>query len=63
MTEDEFLADVIVVNTCAVREHAESRVFGNLGALTHTKKNKPGQCPLSCSNPTVIGPEHQSFVR
>lgn len=48
MTEDEFLADVIVVNTCAVREHAESRVFGNLGALTHTKKNKPGQIIAVC---------------
>ena len=28
-------ADVVVMNTCAIREHAEQRVFGNLGALTH----------------------------
>ena len=27
-------ADVVVMNTCAIREHAEQRVFGNLGALT-----------------------------
>ena len=31
-TQDEFEADVIVVNTCAVREHAEMRVLGNVGA-------------------------------
>lgn len=26
-------ADFILFNTCAVREHAEDRVFGNVGAL------------------------------
>ena len=36
-------ADVIIINTCAVREHAEQRVFGNLGALTHTKRRHPEQ--------------------
>ena len=36
-------ADVVIFNTCAVREHAEQRVFGNLGALTHTKKAHPQQ--------------------
>ena len=30
-------ADVIVINTCAIREHAEQRVFGNVGALVHGK--------------------------
>lgn len=35
-------ADVIIINTCAVREHAEQRVFGNLGALTHTKRRPHG---------------------
>ena len=47
-TQDEFQADVIVVNTCAVREHAEMRVLGNVGALNHTKKNKPGQIIAVC---------------
>ncbi len=42
-TEDEWKADVIVINTCAVRKHAEQRVLGNVGALTHTKRKKPGQ--------------------
>ena len=47
-TQDEFQADVIVVNTCAVREHAEQRVFGNLGMLTHTKKENPEQVIALC---------------
>ena len=36
-------ADVVIINTCSVREHAEQRVFGNVGALTHTKRRHPGQ--------------------
>ena len=36
-------ADVVIINTCAVREHAEQRVFGNVGALTHTKRRHPSQ--------------------
>ena len=47
-TQDEFRADVIVVNTCAVREHAEMRVLGNVGALNHTKKARPGQIVAVC---------------
>ena len=47
-TTDEAQADVIVINTCAVREHAEMRVLGNVGALTHTKKAKPGQIIALC---------------
>ena len=47
-TQDEFQADVIVINTCAVREHAEMRVLGNVGALNHSKKNKPEQIIAVC---------------
>ena len=47
-TKDEFQADVIVVNTCAVREHAEMRVLGNVGALNHSKKARPGQIVAVC---------------
>lgn len=47
-TDDEFAADVIVINTCAVREHAEMRVLGNVGALNHTKKAKPEQIICIC---------------
>jgi tRNA-2-methylthio-N6-dimethylallyladenosine synthase len=35
-------ADVILVNTCAIREHAEQRVYGRLGELGRHKLRKPG---------------------
>ena len=41
MTEDKEQADLILYNTCAVREGAEMKVFGNLGALKHLKTKKP----------------------
>ena len=41
-------ADVVIMNTCAIREHAEQRVFGNLGALNHTKRRHPGQKIFLC---------------
>ncbi len=41
-------ADVVVMNTCAIRAHAEQRVFGNLGALTHTKRRHQGQKIFLC---------------
>ena len=41
-------ADVVVMNTCAIREHAEQRVFGALGELTHTKRRHPGQKIFLC---------------
>ena len=41
-------ADCIVINTCAIREHAEDRVFGNVGALTHTKARHPRQKIFLC---------------
>lgn len=56
MTEDEFKADIIVLNTCAVREHAEMRVFGNLGALTHPKKENPNQIIAVCG--CMVQQEH-----
>ena len=34
-------ADFILYNTCAVRENAEKRVFGTVGALKHYKRQKP----------------------
>jgi len=35
-------ADIILYNTCCVREHAEKRIFGNVGALEKIKREKPG---------------------
>jgi tRNA-2-methylthio-N6-dimethylallyladenosine synthase len=57
-TMDEFQADVIVVNTCAVREHAEMRVLGNVGALNHTKAKKPGQIIAVCG--CMVQQEHMA---
>ncbi len=41
-------ADLVIFNTCAVREHAEDRVFGNVGALVHLKKKKPDSIVALC---------------
>ena len=41
LTGDREKADVIIFNTCAIRENAHSKVFGNLGALKHLKAKKP----------------------
>ena len=41
MTNDVNEADFILFNTCAVREHAEDRAFGNIGSLSHLKKRRP----------------------
>jgi len=35
-------ADVLLLNTCAIREHAEERVIGRLGALARHKSRHPG---------------------
>ena len=35
-------ADLVIYNTCAVRENAEDRVFGNVGALKSAKKRRAG---------------------
>ena len=40
-TDESEDADLILFNTCAVREHACDRVFGNVGALKHIKRRRP----------------------
>ena len=41
LTENVQEADLVVFNTCAVREHAQQRVYGNIGALKKLKTEKP----------------------
>ena len=48
LTEEPKEADLVILNTCAIREHAEQRVFGNLGILTHSKKENPEQVIALC---------------
>mgnify|MGYP000829409093 CR=1 FL=1 len=51
-------ADLVLYNTCAVREHAEDRVFGNVGALKNRKAARPGMvvalCGCMMQEPSVI---------
>lgn len=39
-TDDTHKADVVIYNTCAVRENAEQKVFGRLGILKHIKEER-----------------------
>ena len=47
-TDNEDEADLIIFNTCAVREHAEDRVFGNVGALKNVKSRHPSLLIALC---------------
>ena len=47
-TEDVERSRIVVINTCAIREHAEQRVFGNVGALVHVKRRHPDQLICLC---------------
>ena len=64
-TDTEEGADIIVLNTCAIREHAEQRVFGNVGALVHTKRRHPRQkifvCGCMMGQPQVAGRIKKSY--
>ena len=40
-TEDKNEAEIILFNTCCVRENAENKVFGNLGQLKKLKEKNP----------------------
>ncbi len=40
-TEEMESADVIILNTCAIRENAHDKVFGYLGRVKHLKKERP----------------------
>ena len=47
-TEDREEADLVLFNTCAVREHAEDRVFGNVGALKPVKERRRHRIVALC---------------
>ena len=65
ISDTEQGADVIVINTCAIREHAEQRVFGNVGALVHGKRRHPDQivclCGCMAQEPHVADRLRQSY--
>lgn len=51
-------ADIIIVNTCAVRENAENRVLGNVGAMSHLKKQNPDLRIVMCG--CMVQQEHMT---
>ncbi|NYT38846.1 tRNA (N6-isopentenyl adenosine(37)-C2)-methylthiotransferase MiaB [Allopusillimonas soli] len=42
LTQDPEEADIILFNTCSVREKAQEKVFSDLGRVQHLRKSKPG---------------------
>lgn len=58
-------ADFVLYNTCAVRENAEDRVFGNLGQLKHAKAANPnmliGVCGCMVQQPHITERIRKSF--
>ena len=58
-------ADLILFNTCAVREHAEQRVFGNVGALKKLKEQNPrlmiGVCGCMAQQEHIVEKLRQSY--
>lgn len=64
-TGDEERARIIVINTCAIREHAEQRVFGNVGALVHVKRRRPDTliclCGCMAQQPHVVKKIRESY--
>lgn len=64
-TEQAAEADFILFNTCAVREHAEDRVFGNIGALKAYKRRRPslliGLCGCMAQQTAVADRVKKSF--
>ena len=59
LTQDEAEADVILVNTCSIRERAQEKVFSQLGKWKHLKKDKPvligvGGCVASQEGDAIL---------
>ncbi|HKU46081.1 MAG TPA: tRNA (N6-isopentenyl adenosine(37)-C2)-methylthiotransferase MiaB, partial [Burkholderiales bacterium] len=66
LTPDPAAADVIVFNTCSVREKAQEKVFADLGRVRHLKRARPGLmiavggCVASQEGPALV--ERAPFV-
>jgi tRNA-2-methylthio-N6-dimethylallyladenosine synthase len=60
LTPDPAQADVIVFNTCSVREKAQEKVFNDLGRVKHLKRLRPGVmiavggCVASQEGPAIV---------
>ena len=47
-TDDDTKADLVIFNTCLIRENAELKVFGKLGEVKGLKRNKPDMLVAVC---------------
>ena len=47
-TEERQKSDIIIFNTCCVRENAELKIYGNLGALKKLKEKNPNLIIAVC---------------
>ncbi|WP_139488878.1 tRNA (N6-isopentenyl adenosine(37)-C2)-methylthiotransferase MiaB [Brevibacillus dissolubilis] len=64
-TDDEETADVVLFNTCAIREGAEDKVFGELGHFKRIKRNNPnlilGVCGCMSQEEKVVNRILQTY--
>ena len=64
LTEDEH-ADFVIYNTCTVRDNANQRVYGRLGALNHMKRENPHMrialCGCMMQEPSVVEKIKKSY--
>jgi tRNA-2-methylthio-N6-dimethylallyladenosine synthase len=64
-TDNEMEADVILYNTCAIRENAEDKVFGELGNMKRVKNNNPnlilGVCGCMSQEEKVVNKILKSY--
>lgn len=62
---EEEKADLVIYNTCTVRENANQRVYGRLGQLGHAKKSNPhmmiGLCGCMMQEPHVVEKLKKSY--
>lgn len=58
LTDSPDIADLIVVNTCAVREHAEKKALSVIGQYKHCKKNKPSLVIAVCG--CMVSQKHRA---
>lgn len=55
-------ADVVIVNTCSVRENAEARAFGNIGKIKTYKKDNPDMVLAMCGC-MMQQPENVAYIK
>lgn len=59
LTDDEKIADIIIVNTCAIREHAEKRALSIIGRYKHNKTANPDTIVGVCG--CMPAQEHRAY--